>query len=351
MSPFISLLTEHADAFVGAYGDRLSLDMRSAIHTMCQCKTGAIGCSQWRCEHCRYNDQLPLSCGHRHCPQCQHRATLDWLARQESKRLPVHYFMVTFTLPAELRDLARRQPRSLYSLMFPVAASVLKDFAKRQHGGDTGFTLVLHTHSRRRELHPHLHAVVPAGYYDPKRRQWHRGHNDYLYNEVALARVWRARILDAIAHHPQLSLPAKPLPTEWVVDCCPVGWGHEALLYLSRYLYRGVLPDKDIIAVENNEVTFRYRDGDTRQWRTRALPILKFLWLILQHVLPKGLKRVRDYGLLHSRARSIRLRILLMLLQTSWRSLQAAPAPRAKAQRHCPHCDHDMTCLGVIRTR
>ena len=107
------------------------------------------------CGHCQHDDRLPLSCGHRHCPQCQQRTTSDWLERQQSKLLPVHYFMVTFTLPYELRLLARRQPKALYQSMFSVAASVLKDFAKRRNGGEIGFTPVLHTHSRQRNLHPH----------------------------------------------------------------------------------------------------------------------------------------------------------------------------------------------------
>jgi len=156
--------------------------------------------------------------------------------------------MVTFTLPFELRSLVRRRPKAMYQLMFRVTSSILKDFATRQGLGNIGFTSVLHTHSRRRELHPHLHIIVPNGGFDPKRKQWRKGNKGYLFNEFALAKVYRARLFEAIKKHPDLSLAnIETLPKKWVVDGKKVDHGIPALKCLSRYLYRGVLPDKDII--------------------------------------------------------------------------------------------------------
>lgn len=103
----------------------------------------------WIYHHCHHDDRLPLSCGHRHCPQCQQRTTIDWLQRQKQKQLPVHYFMVTFTLPYQLRVLARHQPKAIYNGIFKVASRVLKDFANRQQQCEMGFTAMLHTHSRQ----------------------------------------------------------------------------------------------------------------------------------------------------------------------------------------------------------
>ncbi|WP_344965669.1 IS91 family transposase, partial [Oceanisphaera sediminis] len=349
MSTFISLLRAHHDALMTASHAPVSPDMKRAIAAMECCQTEAAGWSQWYCRHCHHHDQSPLSCGHRLCPQCQHRTSATWLARQQAKLLPVHYFMITFTLPAELRGLARAQPKALYRIMFSVAASLLKDFAQRRHGGRSGFTAVLHTHSRRRDLHPHLHVMVPAGYYDPARRQWHKGPKRYLYPAAALAKVWRGRLLAAIHQHLQLYLPAR-LPAQWVVDCRPVGRGLPALKYLSRYLYRGVLPDRDIIGIDGDQVTFRYREGKTNHWQHRTLPIVRFLGLILQHALPKGLQRVRDYGLLHGSARTVRLIIQLLLMRLGWRGLPGEPATMTKASRSCPHCAQSMVCTGIIRT-
>ena len=351
MSTFIDLLRQHHQALETEYSAQLSHDMRHAIYAMLACKTAQQRQSLWACAHCEHYDRTPLSCGHRNCPQCQQNTTSQWLARQKAKRLPVEYFMVTFTLPFELRALARRQPKALYQLMFSVTSSLLKDFATRQGLGQIGFTSVLHTHTRRRELHPHLHIIVANGGYDPKRKQWCKGKKGYLFNEFLLAKVWRARVLDAIKNHPDLSLVnINKLPEKWVVDCKNVGHGLPALKYLSRYLYQGVLPAQDFIHYDQHNVTFCYTDSTTKKITPRTLPILKFLLLILQHVLPKGLQRVRDYGLLSSAAKKLRLIIQLLLLPAHDWLTPTKKITSPRAIRLCPCCQHEMHCIGITRT-
>ncbi len=355
MSTFIQLLRTHKDEFERYLHQQdisaqVSNDILSAIQAMLRCKTEQQGRSQWYCHHCHHDDRRPLSCGHRHCPQCQHRTTSDWLLRQKQKLLSVHYFMVTFTLPYQLKPLAYKAPKALYHTMFQVASSVLKSFAERQNKGTLGFTAVLHTHSRQRNLHPHLHIIVAGGRYDSSRKVWHKENKQYLFNAFALAKVWRARLLEAIHQHPPLWRP-KQLPSKWVVDCRCVGRGQPALEYLSRYLYRGVLPDSDIIKVEENTVTFRYKESQTQQWKSRTLPTLQFLMLILQHVLPKGLQRVRDYGFLRGQARQTLGRIQLLLLGRLYQRPNLEPATKSKATRYCPCCQHEMTCVGITRPR
>jgi hypothetical protein len=351
MSTFIDLLRQHHQALETQYSVKLSPDMHRAIYAMLVCKTAQQRQSLWACDHCQHHDRTPLSCGHRHCPQCQQNTTSQWLARQKAKRLPVEYFMVTFTLPFELRALARQRPKAMYQLMFSVTSSILKDFATRQGLGNIGFTSVLHTHSRRRELHPHLHIIVPNGGYNPRRKQWRKGKKGYLFKEFALAKVWRARVFEAIKKHPDLSLDnIKKMPTKWIVDCKKVGHGLPALKYLSRYLYRGVLPDKDIIDYDEHNVTFRYKDSKTNKITPRTLPVLKFLLLILQHVLPKGLQRVRDYGLLSSGAKKLRLIIQLLLLPVhDWLEPKKEDTTSTRATKICPCCKHEMHCIGVTR--
>ena len=348
MSAFISLLRQYQHEFEQCYSSQLDRDKRNAIYAMLSCQTEQQQKVKWSCSACKHTEQHPISCGHRQCPQCQHQTTSDWLARQQQKLLPTHYFMVTLTIPYQLRSLAIKQPKAFYKILFTVAQSTLKDFAARQDKGAMGFTMVLHTHNRKRDLHPHLHVVIPAGRYDANKQEWHKGDKQYLFNAFALAKVWRARLLDAINHHDALTLP-KCIPSKWVVDCRHVGYGEHALQYLSRYLYRGVLADKDIINITPNSVTFRYKDGQTKQWATRTLPPLQFLWLILQHVLPKGLQRVRDYGFLRGNARVIRLRIQQLLMRiTNWIAPTIATV-RGKAARLCPCCHHQMQYAGIIR--
>ena len=353
MNRFIELLRQHRQAFEQHYDHKLSTDKRRAIFAMLSCQHSPLRASRWACQHCDHVEQQPLSCGHRHCPQCQHATTSTWLARQQQKLLPVHYFMVTFTLPFELRFLASVAPKALYQLMFSVSSSVLKDFSSRQNKGQLGFTSVLHTHSRRRDIHPHIHIIVACGGYDPANNAWLKGNSKYLFNEFSLATVWRARILEGIARHEILTLPdrhSKPLPKKWVVDCKKVGYGLPALKYLSRYLYRGVLSDNDITSITNNSVTFKYKDSKTNAIAYRKLPILEFLWLIVQHVLPKGLQRVRDYGFLRGNAKAIRYKIMLILMRTNHWLAPVQTKIKRLATRICPCCQHEMLCVGITRT-
>ncbi|WP_122035356.1 transposase [Aliivibrio sp. EL58] len=141
------------------------------------------------------------------------------------------------------------------------------------------------------------------------------------------------------------------LNKQWVVDCQSVGYGQPALEYLSRYLYRGVLPDNDIIHSDDHNVTFRYKESKTNAIKTRSLPTLEFLLLILQHVLPKGLQRVRDYGFLRGQARALRVRIQLLMLGIFYQTPPSIIPIRAKAIRTCPHCQNDMECVGITRPR
>jgi hypothetical protein len=183
---------------------------------------------------------------------------------------------------------------------------------------------------------------VPGGGVNRTTQQWKKTRGKYLFNQDALARVFRARLLAAIKTA-GLTLPGK-LPQKWVVDCKHVGRGKPALKYLSRYLYRGVISERNIIANEGGKVTFRYIDSDTGQSRNRTLKGEDFLWLVLQHVLPKGFRRVRDYGFLHGNARR-----LLILIQLILRQMIAAKTTRPRPLLRCPRCKVPMQFMGFIR--
>jgi len=260
--------------------------------------------------------------------------------------------MVTFTLPFELRLIAKHQPELIYQAMFSVAASVLKDFAhhSKSLGGEVGFTGVLHTHNRRRDYHPHLHFIIPAGSFNKDKRLWRKSKGKYLFNAFNLATVWRARLLECLTKKLDITLPAA-IPKKWVVDCQHVGKGLPALKYLSRYLYRGVLPDKNIISVTDGQVSFKYQDSQSQTTKIRTLSTVKFIWLVLQHVLPKGLRRVRDYGLLSGNFRKLRQQIQLMFAVAGAVFLLVEEAKRIAAIRPCPCCQQPMTFMGIYLNR
>ncbi|TYT73674.1 IS91 family transposase, partial [Desulfobotulus mexicanus] len=281
-------------------------------------------------------------CGHRNCPQCQHHEASQWIERQQEKLLPVEYFMVTFTLPYELRELTYWHQKIVFSLFFLCVSSTLKDFGLKPKnlGAEIGMTMVLHTHSRRLDYHPHLHVVIPGGGIDKLRKQWKKIKGKYLFNDKALAKVFRARFLDAL-NKEGLTVPTG-IRSKWVVQCKGVGKGLPAIKYLSRYLYRGVISEKNIISSKDGMVTFRYTEN-TGKIQYRTLKGEDFLRLILKHVLPKGFRRIRDYGFLHSKAKKL-LSLVQYVLRVQLESI--TPVPRASFS--CPRCKAPMEVLFFL---
>ena len=339
-----TLIAQYRGALEQRHGDRLLPGHRRALAAMQRCRTPQAGQVRWACHDCSRHQDYPLSCGHRSCPKCQNQEATRWLDRQRTKLLPVDYFMVTFTLPAELRGLAWRHQTVVYRLLFDCTVSTLKDFGLNPDklGAELGMTAVLHTHARDKTFHPHVHLIVPGGGVNRLRHCWKKLKGRYLFNEFALARVFRARMLEALQKN-GLNLPEN-VPKKWVADCRRVGHGEPALEYLSRYLYRGVIAERDIIANRSGEVTFRYVESGTGETRTRTLPGADFLWLILQHVLPKGFRRVRDYGFLHGNAKK-----LLGLVQLILRVTLPFPVETIRPRRTCPGCGQPMQVISVIR--
>jgi len=339
-----SLITHYLPAFEAAYGSRLLPGHQRAIDAIRRCRTPDAGELLLRCTACAAQARFPRSCGHRSCPRCQNHEASRWLDRQRAKLLPVEYFLVTFTLPRELRALAYRHQRVVYECLFATASATLKDFGlnPKHLGAELGMTAVLHTHSRRLDYHPHLHVVVPGGGVDQAKRQWRKLKGRYLFNARALATVFRARFLAALKAA-GLSVPGDA-PARWVVNCTSVGKGLPALQYLSRYLYRGVIAEQNIVAHREGKVTFKYLESATGKTRYRTLEGPDFLWLVLQHVLPKGFRRVRDYGFLHGNAKPLRALVQLVL-----RVLIGSAAPRPRPAFKCPACRAPMRILGFVR--
>lgn len=279
----------------------------TAMNAILRCRTQESGEMHFECEACEQEEILYHSCGHRSCPHCQNFESTRWLDRQLEKRLPVEYFLVTFTLPSELRTLVQRHQKICYNALFQAVSQTLLDFGEnpRHLGAKIGFTAILHTHTRALDYHPHIHAVIPGGGVSTKggKREWIKKGNKYLFNARALAQVFRGKFLELLI---QQALPIPRIEkAQWVAHCKAVGRGEGVLQYLSRYLYRGVISEKNILSDYDGKVTFRYTDSKTKISKTRTLPGEEFLWLIFQHILPKGFRRVRDYGLLHANAKSL----------------------------------------------
>lgn len=340
-----SILAGYSDRLMTRYGEKLSKDQFNALNAMTRCKQESANELFVQCEQCEYSTLVPQSCGHRACNQCQNHSTQQWLDRQLQKQLPVNYFMATFTLPSELRSTAMQHPKTVFNLLIQSAASTLKRFGlnEKDLNAELGMCVVLHTHTRRLDYHPHVHIVIPGGGIHKARSQWRKIKGKYLFNGRALAKVFRGEFLHQLN---QTDITVPNTPKQWVTQCKKVGKGTQALSYLARYLYRGVISNKNIIHDDGTHVTFQYKDNKTKRWETRTLAGETFIFLLLQHVLPKGFRRARDYGFLHGNAKRT-----LQIIQ--W-VLKVEPPPKLEKRRAeftCKQCSGIMHVSGIIRTR
>jgi len=338
LSPIIN---QYYDAFMIKHADTVLPSHLKAMNAIRSCRTPDSGELYVQCPDCNHTEWRPLSCGHRSCPQCQNHEASQWIDRQQGKLLPVPYFLATFTLPYQLRSLTWHYQKIVFSIFFLCVAGTLKDFGlnPKNLGAEIGMTMVLHTHNRKLDFYPHIHVVVPGGGVDKRRRQWKKKKEKYLFNEFAMAKVFRARFLVALKEA-GLFIP-KSVPSKWVVDCTHVEKGITALKYLSRYLYRGVISEKNIISNQNGQVTFKYIESKTGNTRYRTLKGEDFLHLIMQHVLPKGFRRVRDYGFLHGNAKKL-LFLVQLILHVVIKRIKQRPRPVFK----CPCCKSPMVIIG-----
>jgi len=305
--------------FLAHYRGRLTPDHDRALAAMKHCRTQSSLKMQVKCTECAHQTRVPHSCGHRHCPHCQHHESQQWLERQMRKQVPAEYFLMTFTLPAEFRALAFAHQSVLYALLMRCSWETVRTFSQndKQLQGTPGAIAVLHTHTRRLDYHPHVHLVMPAAAVNGEDKRWRtkrpgKTKRGYLFNHKALAKVFRAKLLAAI-EAAGLTLSGRH-PEKWVVDCKSVGSGEKALIYLGRYLYRGVIREKDILACQDGQVSFRYRNAKTGKMEHRTVSGADFLWLVLQHVLPRGFRRARNFGFLHPNCKRL-IALLHVLLK------------------------------------
>ena len=336
--------------FLTQYRHRLRPEHYRALSAMKHCRTQSSLKMQVKCTECEHQTLVPHSCGHRHCPHCQHHESQQWLERQMKKQVPAEYFLMTFTLPAEFRALAFAHQREVYELLLRCSWETVRTFSQndKQLQGTPGAIAVLHTNTRRLDYHPHVHLVMPAAAINGEDRRWRtkrpgKGKKGYLFNHEALAKVFRAKLLAGIVDA-GLTLPGR-YPEKWVVDCKSVGTGEPALIYLGRYLYRGVIREKDIVACEDGQVRFLYREAKSGKTEQRTLSGADFLWLVLQHVLPKGFRRARNFGFLHPNCKRLIALLHLVLKFIPGRSMAWV---KERAPILCSCCGAVMV---IVRTR
>ena len=315
-----------------------------------RCRSAALGGHVARCEDCAHTLIAYNSCRNRHCPKCQGAAAKEWLAEREAELLPVPYFHVVFTLPGPIADIAYQNKAVIYDLLFKAASqTTLTIAADPKHlGANIGITAVLHTWGSALTHHPHVHMIVPGGGLSNDGRRWVVCRSTFFLPVRVLSRLFRRVFLKmltaahtsgrleffgeqhrVLAHDKAFATFLAPLrKAEWVVYAKePFGGPQAVLAYLSRYTHRVAISNRRLISADESGVAFKWKDYRVEgpgRYKTMTLPTPEFIRRFLMHVLPKGVHRIRHYGLLASSNRAASI--------ARARELLAAPSPAKESE-------------------
>ncbi len=346
------------------------MKVMSAIET---CRTAALGGHVEGCDDCGHLRVAYNSCRNRHCPKCQGAAARAWLAEREADLLPVGYFHVVFTLPAEVADIAWQNKAVVYDLLFKAASETMMTIAAdpKHLGARIGITAVLHTWGSAMTHHPHVHMIVPGGGISPDGMRWVGSRPGFLLPVRVLSKLFRrlflTRLLElhaagklvffgqskgleerrAIVRH---VVPLRQ--KKWHVYAkAPFAGPKAVLAYLARYTHRVAISNRRLIALDKNGVTFKYKDyrrsGSERQ-QVMTLHPHEFIRRFLQHVLPRGFHRIRHYGLLASGARKASIARVRELLTASPPAACAEPMEPPDPLQPCPCCGGHMRIIEIF---
>lgn len=300
MPALADVIRSAGQAFLVRFGDRVLPSHRRVLRAVADCRTPALGGQLFTCD-CGVTQAVYHSCRNRHCPRCQGSDAERWLERQRGLLLPAAYGLATCTLPSELRAVARSHQRMVYAIILREAARALLDVvANPAYVGGLGAVMaVLHTWTRAMLFHPHVHMLFPAGALAPDGESWKKPRKrSFIAPGYALGKRFRERVEVAFKkaglHH---LVPAAVWRKCWVANVKKVGSGEQALLYLSRYVFRVAISDDRIERFDGSDVTYRWTDSATGATQRATVAATEFLARFLQHVLPRGFKKIRYFGL------------------------------------------------------
>ena len=367
------IFRRHGPAWRATHAGHVSLAQLKAMSAIETCRTAALGGHLEGCEDCGHRRIAYNGCRNRHCPKCQGAAAREWLAAREADLLPVGYFHVVFTLPAEVADIAFHNKAVVYDLLFKAASETMMTIAAdpRHLGARIGITAVLHTWGSAMTHHPHIHMIVPGGGISLDGARWVSSRPAFLLPVRVLGALFRRLFLTRLLElhtagrlqffgdqsdlNDQRAFARHLAPIrkkKWVVYAKPPFSGPEAVLaYLSRYTHRVAISNHRLISFDEAGVTFRYKDyrrsGADRQ-RTMTLHADEFIRRFLVHVLPQGFHRIRHYGLLASAGRRANVARARELLAVPMKAGPAAPDAPSDPRPPCPCCGGRMVVIEIL---
>jgi hypothetical protein len=321
---------------------------RRVLSAIATCRTEAQGGHLRQCDQCGQTQYRYHSCRNRHCPKCHGEQTRRWLATQRARLLPCPYFLVTFTLPRQLRPLARARPRAVYDALLRSAAGALLTLAAdpKRLGARPGLLAVLHTWTQDLRFHPHVHVLVTAGGLRDDQATWTEPRRSgFLFPGRVLSKRFRTLMWKALGGDGLLNrVPAPLWRRPWVVHLQHAGAGDKVLDYLGRYVFRIAITNTRLESFAEGRVTFRTRNRRSGSLEHCMLSADEFLARFLQHVLPPGFTKVRHYGLFSPTCRVQRERARRLLTADVESHTVATPVsdnvplPSARDEDRCPSC-------------
>ena len=269
----------HGPDYRAQFGNQLLPSHRRAMQDIETCRTESLGGQVYYCAQCAEQRYSYHSCKNRHCPKCQNEQANEWLQAQQSLLLPTHHFLVTFTLPAELRALARSNQKTIYNLLFRASAAALLHLAQDQRfvGARLDMGGVLHTWTRQLLYHPHVHYIATGGGLSPQGR-WRSSRKDFLVPVKALSLIFRAKFHDELKKTELFALVAAAVWRKaWVVHSEPVGSSAQPFQYLAPYIFRVAISNNRLRKLEQGNVTFSYKESATDQLRHCTVTAAEFM--------------------------------------------------------------------------
>ena len=369
----------HGPAWRRANAGHVSLSQLKVMSAIEACRTEALGGHVAGCAKCGHRHIAYNSCKNRHGPKCQGPAARDWMEARAADLLPVEYFHVVFTLPAEIAQIAYWNKKAVYGLLFKASAQTVTTIAAdpKRMGGKIGITGVLHTWGSALTHHPHVHMIVPGGGLSPGGARWVACRPGFFLHVRVLARLFRRLFLEGLrdlhragqlaffgdladlANADTFTAWLTPFrKSEWVVYAKPPFGGPEAVLaYLSRYTHRVAISNARLVSADANTVAFRWKDYRIKsrdRQKVMRLDIFEFIRRFLIHVLPGGFHRIRHYGLLASATRKANITRIRALLCVQQHEQPAVPEPETELapltlREPCPCCGGPMRIIEIFR--
>jgi len=353
MTTIAEIFRNFAPEYIQRYGNDMPDNHKKVIEDIISCRTAACGTVIYECCECGKTHETFRSCGNRHCPVCQNHKTMQWLEKQLERQLPGHHFMITVTVPEELRPFMRSNQQIAYSALFKSSADAIKKFAKddKYIGGDLpGFFGVLHTWGRQLVYHPHIHFIIPGGALSTEDNMWHPSRIDFLLPVKALSPIIREKFKDEMKKVDKMEqIPQGVWTADWNINCQAVGTADASIRYLAPYVFKVAITDSRIVGVEGRTVTFRYLVKNSNRFRTCSLDVMEFIRRFLQHVLPSGFMKVRYYGFMNANC-SKSIEEVAALIELSFGfdvETQKSKIEPAKPL-YCPVCGGKLKYIGSV---